>query len=170
MTIPAEVHTAIRYLTRWHRWAATSHPGFGEYAADLARLHARLERATGRHRSATRAAADCFECGGDLVRRIDRHGLEEDVVTCDVCGEKYPPQRYLLAVKAKVEEGSRVTLDGETYVTLRLAADETGRSEHTLRKWAAEGAVRRHTQHGMAMVCLADAAVVSADRKRRQTA
>jgi hypothetical protein len=94
----AEVRDAVRYLEVHSRWAATSHPGFDQYAADLRRLHRRLEAATGRLAPRHVAEAECFDCGGDLERKLTEHGYA-DQWTCARCGRVYAWERYLLALR-----------------------------------------------------------------------
>ncbi|MCW2601841.1 MAG: hypothetical protein JWM02_3670 [Frankiales bacterium] len=72
---PADiVLAAAGYLERRCRWAANSHPAFDEFAADLTRLHQRLEVVTGRSERPIVAEADCFECSGALERLVTEQG------------------------------------------------------------------------------------------------
>ena len=59
------------YLEVHMRWAAREHPAFDDFHADMLDLHARLENATALSRRPTRANADCFDCGGQLIRRVN---------------------------------------------------------------------------------------------------
>jgi hypothetical protein len=93
-----EVRDAVAYLARHDGWAARNHPGFDEYAADLRRLHGRLERATGRAGRRQVAEAECFDCGGDLVRQL-KNGTR--------CGHVLPP----FPPEAVVPLGIRFTID-----------------------------------------------------------
>jgi hypothetical protein len=97
----AEVHSALRYLEIHSRWAATSHPGFDAFAADLRRLHARLEAATGRSARRLVAEAECFDCGGDLERKL----REEDRARCGHHLPDFPPDRATpLGIRFTLEE------------------------------------------------------------------
>jgi hypothetical protein len=125
----AIVRQALGYLEVHARWAAAHHPGFDEFAADVRKLHTRMEVATGRVRQETKANASCFDCGGDLVRRIDGDGMEEDHVTCVRCRRQYDQPRYLLALAGRREEG----LAG--WVTVAAAAAASKRSKATLQRW-----------------------------------
>lgn len=71
------VRAAAGYLERHTRWAANTHPAFDEYTSDLATLHARLETASGRVRRPTAAGADCFACGGPLIRPLRDEAIEQ---------------------------------------------------------------------------------------------
>jgi len=125
-----ELHAAVAYLQDGHRWAALSHPAFDEYARDLRRIHEGLERAALLVRQPEKAAASCFDCGGDLVRPVTRDGLEvEGRVVCQQCGSSYGPQRYLLALAARRQSG----LDG--WVPYRAAAKAAQRPVATLWSW-----------------------------------
>ncbi len=161
------VHHASRYLDTRARWAAQQHPGFDEFASDVRRLHAALERATARVRTAAKANAQCFDCGGDLVRLVNEAGLEEDRVTCAQCHETYDPARYALALKAKVEEGSRLDVAGEVYATPAVVASTLDRTEQTIRNWLARGLLRREDRGGVVYVSVGDARAESDSRPRR---
>ncbi len=125
----SQVHRDIGYLERKMRWAANNHPGFDEFAADLRQLHGRLERATGRVRKPAKAGASCFDCGGDLIRPLTDQGLEvEDVVTCQQCHAAYDGARYLLALRANVD-------DGQGWVRVTDAATFSRRPVRTIRSW-----------------------------------
>ncbi len=156
------------YLEVHARWAANNHDAFGEFAADVRRLHDRLERATGRVRKPAKAGASCFDCGGDLVRPVTDQGLEvEDVVVCQQCGASYDGARYSLALAAAVQDASRLDIDGERYGTVEAAAFDTGRSVNTIRRWLANGLLRRSSRGGVLFVSLVDAADCDAARGRR---
>lgn len=73
----AVVRHAARYLQQHARWAATSHSGFDDYADDLRLLHGSLEAATGRALRRSKANAECFACGGDLVRPLLQIRVEQ---------------------------------------------------------------------------------------------
>lgn len=132
----AQVHDAVAYLDRLARWAATSHPAFDQFAAELRLLHSRLEQATGRTRSPSKAGASCFDCGGTLVRKVDPHtGLEQDAVTCNRCRSRYTPARYTLALAARRTEG----LAG--WLSVPAAATAFRRPVRTIRTWLQRGQV-----------------------------
>jgi ribosomal protein S27AE len=136
----AVVRQAVGYLERLSRWAAQQHPGFDEYADDLRLLHARMERATGRSQRPERAEAECFTCGADaLVRQVTDAGLA-DVWTCGRCGAAYDWNRYLLACRAKVEDG-RQLLATVGWGTVSQVAAAVGVPVATARKWAQRGVV-----------------------------
>ena len=130
----AVVRAAAHYLEVHARWAANQHSAFDEFAEDLRALHTRLEVATHRRRTPTRAGASCFDCGGDLVRQVDPDtGLEaEEVVTCRRCRSSYDGARYLLALAARRQQG----LDG--WVSVPAAAQASKRPVKTLRSWLGE--------------------------------
>lgn len=161
------VQDAARYLEVHARWAANNHPAFDEFASDLRSLHVRLETATHRLRRPTRLGADCFDCGGDLIRRVV-DGLEEEHATCTVCHEQYEPGRYTLALKAAAEGAARVTFDGIPYATPAALATDLGRSEHTIRSWAQRGQVRSEVRSGVLFVNTED--VTERHQPKEQTA
>lgn len=136
----AKVRQAIGYLERMTRWAAQQHPGFDDYADDLRLLHARLERATGRAERPVRAEAECFSCGADaLVRELTDRGLA-DRWTCQRCGRTYDWPSYLLACRAKVEDG-RQQLAVVGWGTFAQVSAAVGVPVETVRTWAKRGVV-----------------------------
>ena len=161
---------AVRYLKSRSRWAATSHPGFPRFVADVGAMRAQLEAATGRHRAAVRAGADCFSCGGSLVRPVGHDGLEETQVTCQQCGERYDPSRYNLALKAAAEDASHVKIDGEQWATLAALASLIGRSQHSLAAWRRDGLLRVVRRGGVVFLSVEDAEREHASRARRVVA
>lgn len=163
-SIPRMVRGAGHYLDVHARWAANHHPAFADFCEDLRSLHATLEEATHRRRRPTRAGADCFDCGGDLIRRVV-DGLEEDHVTCVRCHTQYDPGRYRLALKAAAEGASRMTWDGQRWATPSVLAAELGRSEHTIRSWAQREHVRSHVRAGVLYVHVDDVTSRHAPRR-----
>lgn len=101
--VPAGVDAAAAYLRRHMSWAASRHPGFGEFAADLVALRRRLERVAGLEDRPERAGVACFDCGGDLERPYGPLGRADDW-TCRRCRRVYDQAGYLLAVRATLEE------------------------------------------------------------------
>ena len=135
-----QVAAAYGYLLAHTRWAAQHHGGFVAYVEDLRRLHGRLERATGRAEVVERAEAECFTCGADsLVRKQTDRGLE-DHWTCGRCGATYDWRRYLLACRARVEDG-RMQLRDVGWGTVRQVAAAVGVSVNTAKAWASRGTV-----------------------------
>lgn len=106
MNVPALAH----FLTVHARWAANSHPAFPEFRDEMRQLRLTLEAATHRLRRPVRAGADCFDCGGHLMRRINDEGLEEEHVTCADCREQYGPGRYVLALADAAERAAWITV------------------------------------------------------------
>lgn len=102
--------SAAGYLEVHMRWAATTHPAFDELHADLRKLHAQLLHVTGRSERKIAAEAECFDCGGDLVRLVSdrvtadgvRIGGYDDHWTCERCGKAYAWERYLLALRERL--------------------------------------------------------------------
>lgn len=127
------VRRACGYLERRARWAAEEHPGFPEFLGDLRRLYGALERATGNALRNAKANADCFDCGGRLLRVDDEDGGLSDVVSCERCRRTYTSEQYALALRAAYDSG----LEG--WVTFGDAAAATKRSVETFETWAKRG-------------------------------
>jgi len=124
------VRRASGYLERKARWAAQEHPGFVQFMADLKRLHASLERVTGRALRHSTANAACFDCSGRLVRLDHPERGLSDVVTCEQCHATYDSARYRLALLAHARAGQPV------WLTVADAARGCSREVETLETWA----------------------------------
>lgn len=98
----ATVDRAADYLARNLTRAGSEHPAFDEFAADLRRLRARLEAVIHDQPQGDLAGIPCFDCGGDLERKLTDRGLE-DHWTCRRCRRRYTDPEYHLAVRAKIE-------------------------------------------------------------------
>ena len=66
---PDMVQTAHDYLMVRLSWAGQHHPAFDEFAADLRRVHRRLELVTAEDRPTERAPVKCFDCGQARLER-----------------------------------------------------------------------------------------------------
>lgn len=157
------VKAAHGYLERHTLWASggvpgqAGHPAFDEYADELRALHVRMQQAAQQLRNPTKAGADCFDCGGDLVRLVDPDtGLEDEHVTCSYCEQVYNPGRYRWALKAAAEAASRIEVDGERWATPAALARDLDRSERTVRSWHQRGQIRSLTRGRILFVNVAD--------------
>ena len=116
---PAMVERAAEWLTANLGKMAQQHPAFDEFAADMRSLRFQLLRALRMSDDPVRMNADCFECGGELVRdyhaanpcahrrgehtsMCDQGGLR-DWCRCTGCGRVYTPAQYHLALRAAIE-------------------------------------------------------------------
>lgn len=146
----ATVRSAGAYLEVHSRWACTSFDGFREFTDDLRRIHTSLESATGRSEHRLVAEAECFECGGELVReirpRVDdgkprRKGKAQEGVaddwTCQRCGRRYDEAHYLLALHQHLRNAPL-----PEWALPEHAAVKLGVNAKTIRTWAVRGHVR----------------------------
>ncbi len=93
----AGVLSAAAYLTTNLGWAASRHPEFPDFAADVRRLRGILERVTGTHeRPEVCPDAVCLDCEDRLIKRYTDQGLDDEW-SCGSCRRVYGPQDYLLA-------------------------------------------------------------------------
>ena len=135
-SLAAQTRRAAGYLEIHAFWAARKHPAFPEYVTDLRDLHAALEQATGRSRRQVRAEAECFGCGQDaLVREITDTGYADDW-TCQRCGETYSWERYLLALRARLEQR-----EDDAWGLPAQVAYTLGVLPRTVRGWCERGLV-----------------------------
>lgn len=131
----------VGYLTgnldTGHR-AAQTHPAFDEFAANVRQLRSAVRFAAGLSDVPVEAEAECFDCGGQLLRTFRppvapvqrrRKGLPAegltDEWTCGWCREVYDQARYFLALRARASQ----------WVSVPLAAETSRRSIWTLRSW-----------------------------------
>lgn len=63
------VSGATAYLNINLTWAADNHPAFAHFAADVRRLHRRLENVTATGDRPDRDEVDCFDCGQERLER-----------------------------------------------------------------------------------------------------
>lgn len=95
----ATMTTVAAYLDGKHAWAAAEHPAFDEYAADLARVRARLE-ATLRE-GPQRSPIPCLTCERrSLERAMPREDQKDLPWTCSHCHRNYSEDEYWMAVRA----------------------------------------------------------------------
>lgn len=150
----------VVYLRTWHSLAARTHPGFDDYATEIAGLRSRLEHTVSLADDPLRAPATCFDCDGLLVRTYelpadptpagvhdcpqcgrrhagrhgtDREGLTDDW-TCQRCRRVYDQGSYFLALRAH-----RDACEG--WVPVKLAADVLRRPVRTVWDWTWSGEV-----------------------------
>jgi hypothetical protein len=147
------VWRVAQWLSTHSRWAAASYPRFPSFLKDVRSLHGRLENATGRRRSPTRADAPCFNCGGVLLRQVGDDGLEQQHVTCQACRMQYSPAAYAEALRAAT---TRVHRDGEVWEAAAQLSSRLGRSMHTLAAWRTSSRVRAHRWAGVLFLNVED--------------
>ncbi len=129
------VRAAAHYLERHTRWAANNHPAFAEYRTDLRLLVGALERATGRDTPTWRADVECSQCGArELQRDLTDAGFA-DRWSCRRCKQGYTWAEYLMACRAKVEDG-RAVLSTAGWGTPKQVSAAVGIGVETVRKWA----------------------------------
>jgi hypothetical protein len=113
-TVDADIDYLLTHLAR----ASRTDEDFPDFAAEVRDLASKLEHVTGQANDPVYAPADCFDCGGALVRDYrppvgatveadPRKGLAveglPDEWTCRRCERTYEPAEYWLAVRAALE-------------------------------------------------------------------
>lgn len=161
---------AAGYLEVRTRWAATSHPAFDDYVRDIRALHDRMLMATGQVRLPTKLNVDCFDCGGQLVKKIGRDGLEAQSISCLKCGMVLNPQEFAMArAWAWLCANTWTDQDGEEWATLSALSSRLGRSEATIAKtW--RRMVRSTTLEGVRFFHVGDVERLHATRPKRSRA
>jgi hypothetical protein len=101
------LHGAVDYLDRQMTYmAGYEHSPFEDFARDLRRCLAHIERVLHDQRQGDRANVGCFECGGDLERRLTEGQGFEDFWTCRGCRRRYTQAEYNFALRAKLEDAT----------------------------------------------------------------
>lgn len=77
-------------------------PPFDEFAKDIHGCRAHLESVLSEGDRDDPAGVGCFDCGGQLVRRMTDTGLD-DKWTCRKCERRFTDPEYHLAVRAAIE-------------------------------------------------------------------
>lgn len=94
----ATMTTVAAYLDGKHAWAASEHPAFDEYAADLARVRVRLE-ATLRE-GPQRSPIPCLTCERrSLERAMPRDDGRDLPWECAHCHRRYTEDEFWMAVR-----------------------------------------------------------------------
>ena len=76
---------------------------FSDMAADFRRCRSHLEDVVHDERHGDFANVGCFECGGDLERRLTEKAGFEDHWTCQRCHRRYTYAEYNFALRASLE-------------------------------------------------------------------
>ena len=79
---------------------------FADMAADFRRCRSHLEDVVHDERHGDFANVGCFECGGDLERRLTEKAGFEDHWTCQRCHRRYTYAEYNFALRASLEDAS----------------------------------------------------------------
>lgn len=121
---PANTHKATTYLTTHITWAARVHPAFTDTTRELRALRQRLEIATGQARHPQESDAPCIECDGTLIQRWTHTGIDP-TRECTRCGTTYTTNRYMLAVRDRIEttreQHDRLITASEARILFRLS-------------------------------------------------
>jgi len=103
---PAEkvtVQTAGAYLAQQMTYmAGVVDVPFEDFAGDLRKCVDHIRSILHDQNQGDRANVGCFDCGGDLERKLTGAGFE-DVWTCRRCRRKYTQTEYNLAIRANLE-------------------------------------------------------------------
>jgi hypothetical protein len=135
---------------------------FEDFARDLRRCVAHIERVLGDSDRGERTNIDCLDCGGALERRLGTDGFE-DVATCRGCRRRYTAPEYNFAVEADL-------IDRAEWLTDVHMAQRTNVNAATVRSWArtpkddSPPLVRKASQLGRTVYCVED---VERERDRR---
>ena len=109
---PVTISEAVDYLDRQLTYAGGyPHVPFEDFAKDLRRCRTHIESVLHDQRQGDRANVGCFECKGDLERRIGKEGFE-DFWTCSKCHRRYTQAEYNFALRAAIEGDAVVEAEG----------------------------------------------------------
>lgn len=94
---------AVDYLDRNLTYmAGYQHVPFEDMARDFRKCRTHLESVLHDQRQGDRANVGCFDCRGDLERKIGATGFE-DHWTCQRCHRRYTQPEYNFALRAAIE-------------------------------------------------------------------
>lgn len=100
----AELATAVDYLDRTLTYmAGFEHVPFEDFGRDLRQCLTHIEAVLHDQSNGDRANVGCFECGGDLERRLTKADGFEDWWTCQRCRRRYTQAEYNFALRASLE-------------------------------------------------------------------
>lgn len=104
------VSRCVDYLTG-RLTVLSRHDGFAftEFSKAVRKIRAHLEAVLRDQGHGDVAGVGCFDCGGDLERRLTARSGFEDVWTCKGCRRQYKWREYMFAVRAALE--GRTTTD-----------------------------------------------------------
>lgn len=160
-TGPTTVSGSVAYLTepwRW-RWAVASHPAWDELAADVHRLVQRMRAVTGHADAVDRAGADCFGCGGTLVRkRADPAPCEHTAPSWDLDRMGYDPA--LGYGESVADRDARVT----AWEAEHSRCEQGGAPE----EWACERCKRRYSREAYHLAVAQRYALAMAQREHER--
>ena len=101
--LKATMSRVVDYLERHlHEFAETEDVPFEDFARDLRSCRAHLQAVMHDQAQGDRANVGCFDCGGDLERRLTEAGFE-DHWTCRRCRRRYTDPEYHFALRAQLE-------------------------------------------------------------------
>lgn len=93
----------VDYLDRQLTYMGSfPHVPFEDFARDLRRCRAHLEAVLHDSPHGDLAGVGCFDCGGDLERKLTTTGLD-DHWTCRICKRRYTYAEYNFALRARLE-------------------------------------------------------------------
>lgn len=101
---PLTIDAALDYLRLQLTYMAQrDEPDFDQFATEIRQCRSHLQAVLHDQNRGDLAGVGCFDCGGDLERRLTTSGLE-DVWTCQRCRRRYTPAEYNFALRARLEE------------------------------------------------------------------
>ena len=127
----------VAFLGSWLAKSCTEHPAIDDFAAELRQVHRSSQQAAGQtRRTAWRvtcpADTDDGECGTVLI--VSGEDFDGSI-TCRGCRTTWPTERLLRVVAS--------SKDSELWLDAEAASRWLGVNTRTLRRWAAEGVIRR---------------------------
>jgi hypothetical protein len=97
------VATVVAYLDgQLDRLAQDEEQDFGQFVREVTACRSHLEAVVRDHGMGDRAGVGCFDCGGQLERRLTTRGFE-DHWTCRDCRRQYTYAEYNFALRAALE-------------------------------------------------------------------
>lgn len=97
------VSSCVAYLDgQLNRIAQDEHQDFAQFVREISACRSHLEAVLRDHAMGDRAGVGCFDCGGQLERKLTTSGFE-DRWTCRDCERRYTYAEYNFALRAALE-------------------------------------------------------------------
>lgn len=99
-----DLTASVGYLDRTMSYmAGRPESSFETFAGDLKRCLTHLQSVLHDQERGDRANVGCFDCGGELERRLTKDGID-DLWTCGRCRRRYTAAEYNIALRGAIEE------------------------------------------------------------------
>ena len=142
------IQSEANFLRFQLNWAWEHEPHFDEFAKDIETARTRLENILYAGERAERGVPCMYEeCGGKRLTRkhVPARGPDGSKTWkmtnwhCPRCHREWDEDRYQSSIAAAAWAAQSEDVDGQTWCSVKYAARQVERSEHTVRSWLQRG-------------------------------